>query len=75
MLGFKPRPDRKYGTAPGDIGVIVIALLFSFAGVWMLVVGGWKSVFTISADALKSPPPAKIQPKPETEMILFPAKK
>lgn len=69
----KERKSRRYGTSGGDLGVIAIALLFSFAGVWLLVVGGWKAVFTISADALKNPPPAHVQPKPETEMMLFPA--
>lgn len=70
----EPSP-RKFGTSAGDLGVIAIAALFSFAGVWLFLVGGWKAVFTISPDALKSPPAAHIQAKPETEMILFPAKK
>ncbi len=65
--------ERKYGLDPGDLGVIAIALLFSAAGIWLFVVGGWKAVFTISPQALKAAPPVHLQAG-ETEMILFPAK-
>jgi hypothetical protein len=62
-----------FGTHPGDLGVVVIAAIISL-GFFYLLFG--PSPFAGLQKARKTRPAAvKITPKPETQMMLYDAKK
>ena len=67
----KPEKTRHFGTAPGDIGVILIAATFA-AGFIFILFSRWHTEDLGKAFAPPKPPP--IQPKPETDMYLFGSK-
>jgi hypothetical protein len=69
----KARESGAFGTAPGDIGVIVIAAIFAVAFV-LILFSHWNMPKLAGAFAVSQPAPA--QPpgqKGETQMLLFPA--
>jgi hypothetical protein len=70
----KRDPDESpiFGTHPGDLGVVVMAALLSICFLYLLIAPDPLAVFNHPAAAAK---PAKIQQKPETEMMLYPAKR
>ena len=59
-----------FGTSAGDLGVIVIA---AFCTVTFIAILFSRWDMPKLAGALAPPAPAKIQPKPETDMMLFPS--
>ena len=64
MINFRKKdPEgRIFGTSPGDLGVIAIALLFTCAGIYLCFV------------SFRVPPPAKIKPPSEVSVGIAPAK-
>jgi len=67
----EPGPrKRDFGTDPGDLGIIAIALVLSLA-FFAVLFSRWQ---TPKLSVLFTPDKPKIVPKPETDMLLFPSK-
>jgi hypothetical protein len=62
LFGKKDPEGRVFGTSPGDLGVIAIALLFTCAGIYLCFV------------SFRVPPPAKVKPASEVSVSIAPAK-